>query len=103
MAHVELLGRLRSDRVLRLPRPPRRRGTTSRPPRHGLEFALTKAATWPEPAHTTSTMTSRYGLASAQAWDRLHPRLTHRGVVAGATAPMQVPRRGAVMRADCGA
>ena len=31
---VELLGRLRSDRVLRLPLPSRRPGTTGRPPRH---------------------------------------------------------------------
>lgn len=26
-----------------------------------------------------STLTSRYGMAVAAAWDRLHPRLTHRG------------------------
>ncbi len=27
---------------------------------------------------TTSTQTTRYGTAVAHAWDRLHPRLTHR-------------------------
>jgi len=48
------------------------------PPKHGSEFALAKPATWPEPAHTTSTETERYGTAVALAWDRLHPRLTHR-------------------------
>src|SRR4051794_12478209 len=37
---VELVGRLRSDRVLRLPKPPRPAGTTGRPPRHGPEIAL---------------------------------------------------------------
>jgi hypothetical protein len=37
---VTLLGRLRSDRVFRFPAPPRRPGTTGRPPRHGPEFAL---------------------------------------------------------------
>lgn len=75
---VEVLGRIRSDRVLRLPKPPRAPGTNGRPPKHGPEFALAKPATWPEPAHTTTTETTRYGTATAQSWDRLHPRLTHR-------------------------
>jgi hypothetical protein len=76
---VELLGRIRSDRVLRLPRPPRAPGTTGRPRKHGREFALARPATWPEPAHTTTTATTRYGTATATSWDRLHPRLTQRG------------------------
>ncbi|WP_308282507.1 NF041680 family putative transposase [Pseudonocardia nigra] len=76
---VELLGRLRSDRVLRRPKPPRPPGTTGRPPKHGPEFALARPATWPEPVHTTTSATSRYGTATATSWDRLHPRLTHRG------------------------
>jgi DDE superfamily endonuclease len=76
---VELLGRIRSDRVLRRPKPPRAAGATGRPPKHGPEFALNKPATWPEPAHTTITETTRYGTAIATSWDRLHPRLTHRG------------------------
>ena len=50
-----------------------------RPPRkHGREFALADPATWPAAAVTTITETTRYGTAVAQAWDRLHPRLTHR-------------------------
>jgi hypothetical protein len=76
---VELVGRLRSDRVLRLPKPPRLPGTTGRPPKHGPEIALDKSATWPAPQHSTSTETSRYGTAVATSWDRVHPRLTHRG------------------------
>ena len=76
---VELLGRIRSDRVLRSAKPPRRPGVTGRPPKHGPEFALGKPATWPEPQHTTITTTPRYGVATATSWDRLHPRLTHRG------------------------
>jgi hypothetical protein len=76
---VQLLGRIRSDRVLRLPKPPRAPGSTGRPPKHGPEFALDKPATWPEPAHATVTDTTRYGIATATSWDRLHPRLTHRG------------------------
>jgi hypothetical protein len=76
---VELLGRIRSDRVLRLPKPPRPPGSTGRPPRHGPEFALDRPATWPTPAQVTITETTRYGTATALSWDRLHPRLTHRG------------------------
>jgi hypothetical protein len=41
---VELLGRLRSDRVLRLPAPPRT-PHGGRPPKHGPEFALDTPAT----------------------------------------------------------
>ncbi len=74
---VEVLGRLRSSRVLCLPPPPRRAGA-GRPARHGAEFKLADEASWPAPAVTTSTQTARYGTAVATAWDRLHPRLTHR-------------------------
>jgi hypothetical protein len=75
---VELLGRLRSDRVMQLTAPPRQPGTVGRPRKHGGELALADPATWPAPQITTSTVTSRYGMAAAAAWDRMHPRLTHR-------------------------
>lgn len=75
---VELLGRLRSDRVLLLPAGPRAPGTNGRPRKHGGEFALSQPDGWPAPQHTTATETTRYGTASAASWDRLHPRLTHR-------------------------
>jgi DDE superfamily endonuclease len=80
---VEVLGRLRSDRVLHFPEPERRPGTRGRPRRHGGEFALADPATWPPPPVTTTTATSRYGTALARAWDRLHPRLTHRSAWLG--------------------
>jgi DDE superfamily endonuclease len=75
---VELLGRLRSDRVMQLPAPPRQPGTMGRPRRHGGQLALADPAAWPSPQVATSTVTSRYGMAVAAAWDRVHPRLTHR-------------------------
>ncbi|MFF3584966.1 NF041680 family putative transposase [Streptomyces mirabilis] len=75
---VELVGRVRSDRVMRLPKPPRKHGVNGRAPKHGPEFRFTKPETWPEPAITTVTDTTNYGKAKAQAWDRVHPRLTHR-------------------------
>jgi len=74
---AELLGRLRSDRVMQLPAPPRPPGTVGRPRKHGSELALADPATWPAPQVATSTVTTRYGTAAA-AWDRVHPRLTHR-------------------------
>jgi hypothetical protein len=74
---VELLGRLRSDRVLYFPAPPRRAGQ-GRPSRHGKQFKLAEEQTWPVPAVTTVTETARYGTAATSAWNRLHPRLTSR-------------------------
>ena len=75
---VELLGRLRSDRVMWLPAPPRRPGMNGRPRKHGRELALSHPEACPDPLIVTSTATSRYGTAAAAAWDRGHPRLTHR-------------------------
>jgi hypothetical protein len=75
---VVLLGRLRSDRVLRLTAPLRRPGTGGRPPRYDGEFALARPETWPAPQHITSTSTARHGTARASGGDRLHSRLTHR-------------------------
>ena len=64
---VEVLGRLRSDRVLHFPVPARQPGTNGRPPRHGRELSLADPATWPAPPVTTATETTRYGTAVAQA------------------------------------
>ncbi|WP_406046201.1 NF041680 family putative transposase [Micromonospora sp. NBC_00898] len=75
---VQLLGRIRTDRVLRQPKPPRLPGSTGRPPKHGPEFRLDNPLTWPAPQHHTTTDTSRYGTADACSWDRLRPRLTRR-------------------------
>ena len=73
---VELVGRLRSDRALRLPTQPRPPGSLGRPRKHGPEIALDKPETWPAPKHITSTATTGYGTAAATSWDRVHPRLT---------------------------
>ena len=77
---VELVGRLRSDRVLRLPKPPRA-ARDDRPPAQARPGDRPGQARppGPTPQHTTSTDTTRYGTAVATSWDRVHPRLTHRG------------------------
>jgi hypothetical protein len=98
---VELLGRMRSDRVLYFPPPPRPPGVAGRKPKRGAEFKFGDERTWPAPAHTTTSVTSRYGQAIARCWDRLHPLLSRRSawaehpagdlpVVAGTVIRLQV-------------
>ena len=78
---VEVAGRLRSDRVMYFPAPPRLPG---RPPRAGggpgtgPRSSSRSRQTWPAPAVTTSTGTTRYGTATAMAWGRLHQQLESR-------------------------
>ncbi|MGW2867593.1 NF041680 family putative transposase [Kitasatospora sp. NPDC001225] len=77
---VVLVGRLRSDRVmLRDPGPARPGPKVGRPRRHGGVLTFAKPESWHQPDVTTATDTTRYGKAEAMAWDRMHPRLTHRG------------------------
>lgn len=75
---LELLGRMRSDRVLYFPPPPQPSGKRGRKPKRGAQFAFEAAATQPAPSVTTVTDTTHYGKAVATAWDRLHPLLVRR-------------------------
>lgn len=80
---VEVLGRLRSDRVMRRTTPSREEfhlanPKGSRPPKHGGEFVFGDSATRDTEQAVTTTDTRLYGKATAQAWDRLHPRLPRR-------------------------
>ena len=75
---VEVLGRLRSDRVSCFPAVNVHSPRGGRPAVHGPVFALNDDATQPEPRIVTVTETTRYGTAKAVSWDRLHPRPTHR-------------------------
>jgi hypothetical protein len=76
---VQVLVRMRSDRVLAFPTPPRQPGARGRPARHGARFAFADPGSWPTPAHATTTHTTRYGAAHARSWDRLHPTLARTG------------------------
>jgi hypothetical protein len=75
---VEVAGRLRSDRVMYFPAPPRPAGANGRPSRHGAAFKLAGGQSWPAAAVSTVTETARYGTARAMAWGRLHQRLATR-------------------------
>ena len=79
---VHLIGRIRADRVMLAaigPRPVHGPGPMGRPRRHGAVMTLADPASWPAPTTQTHTATARYGKAEATAWDRMHPRLAHRG------------------------
>ena len=80
---VQVLGRLRSDRVMGRPPPPRPPGTAGRPARHGDAFKFKDPGTWGAPDASTVTGTTRWGKAEALAFGGLHPRLTHRAAWIG--------------------
>jgi hypothetical protein len=82
---VELLGRIRSDRVLCFPAPPRFPAHRAGPPPSDARRGTAPPSPPPTPRTAyrhrvcTTTDATRYGTALAKAWDRPHPRLTHRG------------------------
>jgi hypothetical protein len=75
---VEILGRLRSDRVFHAPAPERRHGP-GRPSRHGAEVKLADPATHPTPDAEHDGTHPRYGAYTLRAYGHLHPRLARRG------------------------
>ncbi|MFF2375708.1 NF041680 family putative transposase [Streptomyces xiamenensis] len=92
---VEILGRTRSDRVMRRPAPSREEFLLAhpkggRPPKHGGEFVFGDPATWGPEQAVTVTDTRLCGKATAQAWDRLHPRLTQRAAWLEHDGPLPV-------------
>nr|BEK71180.1 hypothetical protein KPHV_84070 [Kitasatospora purpeofusca] len=91
---LEILGRLRSDRVMRRPAPTRAKFALAnpaggRPPKHGGEFIFKDARTWGAPDAEAKSETTRYGTAHTQSWDRLHPEL--QGRAAWRDHPGQLP------------
>jgi hypothetical protein len=89
---VQLIGRIRADRVMLTavaPPPPDRRQPTGRPRRHGAVLTLADPGSWPAPSTESARETARYGRAQALSWDRMHPRLSHRG--AWAAHPGRLP------------
>lgn len=88
---VEILGRVRCDRVFcRRPAPSRRAGMRGRPAKHGGLMKLAEASTWRTPQMTSASSTTRYGAAVACSWPAMHPRITHRGAWIDHPGPLPV-------------
>ncbi|WP_435594430.1 hypothetical protein [Streptomyces panacea] len=68
-----------------------------RPPKHGGEFVSGELASWGAEQAVTTTDTRLYGKATAQAWDRLRPRPTHRAAWLDHDGPLPV-NEGTVIR-----
>jgi len=74
---VQLLGRVRSDRVFYTA--PAGYAGTGRPGRHAHPLKLSDPRTWPK-AHASATgVSERYGAVSVHAWARRHQQLARRG------------------------
>lgn len=80
---VELLVRVRSDRVFCAPAGARKGERPGRQPRHGPRMKLNDPATWPEHDGWTRIDTMRYGTATIQAYTRRHQRLAGDGAWIG--------------------
>lgn len=88
---MQVLGRVRADRVFYFPAEPAAPGR-GRPARHGARFVCADAATHPEPDEQIIAQAERYGRIEVCAWHGLHQALSRTGVWAGhpAGAPMPI-------------
>ncbi len=98
---VQLLTRIRDDRVFYAdppPRPRRPKGTGGRPPRHGRRMKCSERRTWGKPTERLVTNDPRYGTVTVTAWADRHPKLVGRGRWAAHGAPPIV--KGTVIRVE---
>lgn len=58
--------------------------------RHGGEFVCGDPTTWGAHQVVSTTDTRRYGTATVQEWDRLHPRLTRRAAWTEHAGPLPI-------------
>jgi hypothetical protein len=80
---VELLVRVRSDRVFCAPPGPRKGQRPGRLPRHGPRMKLNDDSTWPQADAEARIDTVRYGAARIDGYSRRHQRLAGDGAWAG--------------------
>jgi hypothetical protein len=87
---VQILVRLRNDRVLYRDPPPRIPHKAGRPRRHGSgtdRFECKNPATWGTPDQELALHDDSYGQVSVMSWSGLHPKLFCRGRFAGFAKP----------------
>ena len=84
---VQVLVRVRSDRVLYRDPPARVPGRPGRTRLHGARFACKDPGTWGTPDQELVLDDEKYGQVSVQAWGGLHPKLFCRGPFAGFARP----------------
>jgi hypothetical protein len=100
---VQVLGRVRSDRVFYAPAPKRLKdGRPGRPNKHGTRFELSKPASLPTPDEQLRGHNPRYGDVLVSAWHGLHQKLAKQAgwagfdgvlpIVAGTVIRIQVQR-----------
>jgi hypothetical protein len=90
LGQVQILVRLRNDRVLYRDPPPRIPGKAGRPRKHGSgtdRFECKNPATWNAPDQELALQDERYGQVSVMSWSGLHPKLQCRGRFAGFKKP----------------
>ncbi len=87
---VQVLVRVRNDRVLYRDPPPRQPGRAGRPRKHGNgrdRFECKNPATWGTPDRELSLHDERYGAVNVKSWSGLHPKLQCRGRFEGMDKP----------------
>jgi len=90
LQQVQVLVRLRNDRVLYRDPPPRIPGRPGRPRKHGSgadRFECKNPATWGPPDQELSLHDDRYGQVSVMSWSGLHPKCSAVAGFAGFAGP----------------
>jgi hypothetical protein len=95
---VEVLVRIRGDRVFYRDPPARQDRKIGRPRRHGKRLKLSDARTLGRPDAEFNTTDLRYGTVRVRAWHGVHPRIIGRGRWSSDDLPPIV--RGSVLRVD---
>jgi len=84
---VQVLVRIRNDRVLYRDPPPRAPGAPGANRIHGPRLACKDPATWGAPDQELRLDEEKYGQVTVQSWGGLHPELTRKGRFAGLARP----------------
>ncbi|MEU4226484.1 hypothetical protein AB0F17_19480 [Nonomuraea sp. NPDC026600] len=79
---LEVLVRIRNDRLLYRDPPPRlpgNGGRAGRPRRYGEQFSCARPESWGEPDQQLTVSDEYYGQLTVTSWDGLHPKLDKKG------------------------